>query len=320
MEVPQWLRTGPASHQPSAPEPRGRRGKRPFGNARFLDKTLRQAVSFAEDTLFNESISARKGLLQMIEPGLKVISLLAFVVAVSLQKSVEGIAVFLLLALLLVFASLIPLGIFVKRLLPAALLTLVISLPVVLNLVVEGDPLVVLFRTGRSLQIGPLAVPPEITVTRQGVASAVTLLLRVVTSVSLVFLLTMTTPPNTFVKTLSSFFPGTLRPLIAIGYRYIFFLVRKVEHFVMGLRSRQIATVTPSTGRHWVASRIGLLFSLSMELSDELAMAMESRGFRGDGFKVRGSAFTVAGLSGKDIIWLVFSTLFAGVMIWKSFA
>lgn len=313
MEIPQWLKTVPSDGS------RVTRYALRKRNERFLDKTLRHVISFVEDTMFNESISARNGLLQMIEPKVKVISLLSFVVVLSLQKSMEGIAAFSLLAILLVFASRIPFTTFVKRLMPAAVLTLIISIPVVLNLIVEGDPLFVLLRFERSVNIGPLVIPHEIAVTRQGLASAITLLLRVITSVSLVFLLTMTTPPNTFIKTLSSLVPGALRPLVSISYRYIFFLVRKVEHFIMGLRSRQIASVTSSTGRHWVASRIGLLFSMSMEFSNELSMAMESRGYRGERFIVQRSRSGVMKFSLLDKAWLIFSVLFAGAMIWKSF-
>jgi cobalt/nickel transport system permease protein len=184
---------------------------------------------------------------------------------------------------------------------------------------VEGDPLFVLFRLERPLNLGPLLIPGEITITRQGLDSALTLLLRVLTSVSLVFLLTMTTPPNAFVKAVSSLVPGSLRPVVSISYRYIFFLIRKVEHFIMGLRSRQIIAVKPSTGRHWVASRIGLLFSMSMEFSNELAMAMESRGYKTEGSRVHRSRFRLSDLSLRDILWLFFSILFAGVMAWKSF-
>jgi cobalt/nickel transport system permease protein len=320
MEIPRWLKTDPMTHQPSAPGTHRPRSKGLFGNTRFLDKTLRHIISFVEDTMFNENISAMNGLLQMIQPKVKVVSLLSFVVLLSLQKSPEGIAVFSLLAILLVFASRIPLRTFAKRLLPAAVLTLTISVPVILNLVVEGDPLFVLLRFERSVNIGPLVVPKELAVTRQGLGSAVTLLLRVVTSVSIVFLLTMTTRPNTFVKTLTSLVPGALKPLVSISYRYIFFLVRKAEHFIMGLRSRQIAAITSSTGRHWVASRIGLLFSLSMEFSNDLSMAMQSRGYRGERYNVQGPECEVKKFSLLDKTWIFFSILFAGVMIWKSSA
>ena len=317
MEIPQWLKTATSDGS------RVTRYALRKRNERFLDKTLRHVISFVEDTLFNESISAQNGLLQMIEPKVKIMSLLSFVVVLSLQKSMEGIAAFSLLAILLVFASRIPFTIFVKRLMPAAVLTLIISIPVILNLIVEGDPLFVLLRFERSVNMGPLVMPQEIAVTRQGLGSAITLLLRIITSVSIVFLLTMTTPPNTFVKTLSSLVPGTLQPLVSISYRYIFFLVRKIEQFIMGLRSRQITSVKPSTGRHWVTSRIGLLFSMSVELSNELAMAMESRGYKGESLKVHsdkvGTKFKVSDLSKRDIAWFLFTVIFAGVMIWKSF-
>jgi len=289
-------------------------------HSRFLDKTLRHVISFVEDTLFNEVISAQNGLLQMVEPKVKVISLLSFVVVLSLQKSIGGIALFSLLAILLVFASKIPFTTFIRRLLPAAALTLVIVIPAVLNVIVEGDSLLVLFRFERSVDIGLPGIPQEIAVTRQGIAGAATLILRVITSVSLVFLLTMTTPPNTFMKTLSSLAPGPLQPVVAISYRYIFFLVRKVEHFVMGLRSRQIAAVTSTTGRHWAASRIGLLFSISMELSNDLTMAMESRGYRGERFALQSARFGARKFSLLDNAWLIFSILFAGIMMWKSLA
>lgn len=323
MEIPRWLRTvatdeSRAEGEQGSSLPSARSMVFKKSRERFLDKTLRHLISFVEDTMFNENISTRNGFLQMIEPKVKVITLLSFVVVLSLQKSMEGIAIFSLLAILLVFASKIPFTTFIKRLLPAAALTLLIAIPVVLNLIVEGDPLFVLLRLERAVNVGPLVIAKEIAVTRQGLLSAITLVLRVITSVSVVFLLTMTTPPNTFVKTLSSLVPGTLQPLVSISYRYIFFLVRKVEHFIMGLRSRQIASVTSSTGRHWVASRIGLLFSMSMEFSNELAMAMESRGYRGERFNVRGSTLGVRKLSLPDKAWLIFSILFAGAMIWKS--
>ena len=318
MATPPWLKTGPGADTPAVLPRRRTVWQRLSRNERFLDNTLRRVVSFVEDTMFNEGLSSRKGLLQRVEPRLKIVTLLSFVFALSLQRSMAGILLFSLLAVLTVPLSAIPLSLFIKRLLPAAVLTLLVSLPVVLNLMVEGDPLFILFSFERPLDTGPLLIPRDITVTRQGIVSAATLVLRVLTSVSFVFLLTMTTPPNTFVKALSCLVPGSLRSVVSISYRYIFFLTRKVEHFIMGLRSRQISAVKPSSGRHWVASRIGLLFSMSMEFSYELSMAMESRGYKTEGARVRGSGLALSDFSLTDVMWLIFSTLFTGVMVWKS--
>lgn len=317
MELPAWLKSQPDDSQRSSASPAGPARKLLFHKGRFLDATLSHVISFLGDTMFNERTSVRKGFFQMIEPRIKILSLLLFIVVLSFQKSIGGIAVFLLLAILLAITSKVPLLSFLKRMMPAAVITLFISLPVLLNLVVEGRPLFVLLSLGGPLKVGPMVVPAEISVTSQGLKSAITLFLRVIASVSLVFLLTMTTPPNVFIKSLSSLIPGSLRSVVSISYRYIFFLLRKVEQFVMGLKSRQIAVVTPASGRHWVASRIGLLFSMSMEFSTELAMAMESRGYKEEEFKIQNAGSEIAG---RDIAWLTFSIFFAGVMIWKSLA
>lgn len=320
MEIPAWLTTRPVAARRRVAFPPGRDGKTSLRKARFLDATLNHIVSFIGDTIFNEHSSTRNGFFQKIEPRIKLITLLLFIVVLSLQKSVEGIAVFLFLAVLGAGASRISLPVFLKRLLPAAVITFFIALPALLNLVVQGHPLVVLFRLEGPLRIGPVVLPAEIAVTREGLKSAATLFLRVVSSVSLVLLLTMTTPPSAFIKSLSSLVPGSLKSVVSISYRYIFFLVRKVEQFVMGMKSRQIAVVSSAKERRWVASRIGLLFSISMELSTELAMAMESRGYQREGPLVRSSQGSLRTLSGKDAGWLVFSVLFAGVMLWKSLA
>jgi energy-coupling factor transporter transmembrane protein EcfT len=96
----------------------------------------------------------------------------------------------------------------------------------------------------------------------------------VTASVSLVFLLTLTTPPNRFIKAVSFFIPGAFKSIISISYRYIFFLTRKIEEFIMGFRARNISSLVTRhsslIGQRWTASRIGLLFSMSIRLSAEL--------------------------------------------------
>ena len=317
METPEWLSTGNERQENSSRPPRH---DLRAGNERFIDKTLRHVLSFIEDSMFNEGLSMKNGVLQKIEPRLKIITLLLFIVALSLQKSIGGIAVFVLLSFALVVASRISPAFFLKKLLPAAMITLCLSLPVVLNLIVPGKPLLVLFRFGREINIGPLIVPHEIEITEQGLKSAMTLLLRVAASVSFVFLMIMTTRPNTFMRSVASFVPSPLNSVVSMSYRYIFLLVRKTEQFIMGLKSRQIAPVTSGGGQRWAASRIGLLFSISMELSSELAMSMESRGYRTESSRVQGPGFKVSHLSMGDIMWLVFTVFFCGIMVWKSSA
>lgn len=315
MEMPDWLRTTTGDqHQmtsssfagPALPAKR---------TSTFADKTLRHVLSFVDDAMFNETTAAKNGLLQKIGPRLKIITTLIFIFSVSLQKSVPGITAFLLLAGFMVIASRIPFRSFMKKLLPAAVITVCVSVPAMFNLMAGGDPLLVLIRSEGPINIGPLQVPAELAITEQGLTTALTLLLRVLSSVSFVFLMIMTTRPNEFMKSASSLVPGSLHSVVSMSYRYIFLLVRKTGQFVMGLKSRHISGVRTSEGQRLAASRIGLLFSISMELSSELAMAMESRGYKGEKLNTQHSTFSI-GI--RDVLWLMFTILFCGVMVWKS--
>ena len=324
MEMPDWLKTVPTdksqvmSKNKTSPLAAIHLSPRK-SSERFLDKTLHHIISFIGDSLFNEDISRGNGLLQKIEPRLKIITIVALLVVLNIQRSVEGIAIFLFAGFLMASLSKVPPYFFLKRLLPAVILTALIAIPATLNPVVDGEPLFIIYRFGREINIGQAGLS-EIAITRQGLASAITLFLRVVASVSFVFLMTMTTQPNTYIRSVSSFIPGSMGAIVSIGYRYIFFLIRKIERFIMGFKSRNIAATKTRHGRRWVASRMGLLFSISMKLSEELGMAMESRGCRGEKFKVQSSKLKISDMSKIDIVWSVLTMIFAGVMLWKSLA
>ncbi len=307
MAIPDWLKrqSSIVSRQLSAKKTK----------ERFLDKTLGHIVSFTEDTMFNEVTSSKNGFLQAIEPRLKVLTIIFFIISLSLQKSLYTVSAFSLISLALALISRIPLHLFIQRILPAFLITLLIAAPATLNFIVKGEPLIRLYTFENSWSIGRLIIPQEISITKQGLSSAATLLLRVTASVSLVFLITLTTSPNRFIKAISSFMPGAFKSIISMSYRYIFFLIKKVEQFIMGFTARNISSMSRGvTGRRWVASRMGLLFSISLKLSTELEQAMESRGYKEE-FRVESSELRV---SRTDILWVILSIMFMGVMLWKS--
>ncbi|MFN3395722.1 MAG: energy-coupling factor transporter transmembrane component T family protein [Thermodesulfovibrionales bacterium] len=297
----------------------------------FLDKTLRHILSIIEDTIFNEKASKMHGLLQSINPLLKILTFLIFLMLIALMKSPIEIAPFLILGIFLVILSRLSLLSVLKRVLPLILLTFLIALPASLNIVVKGKEIFILYTFKSSPGIFGFQ---RIAITEEGLISMLTLIMRVSCSVLFVILLTTTTRPDRFVKSLTVFVPGVFRSIIGITYRYIFFLVRKVEEFVMGLESRRLNSVRSSGGRKWVASRIGLLFSISMQLSKELSLAMQSRGYhekedrKSDDreqklndiwhrssdslFNIRHSSFQLI-----NIAWFIFSMVFDGLIIWK---
>ena len=310
MGIPDWLKTVASNelHVVNIKKPR----------ERFLDKTLRHVVSFVEDTMFNEKTSSIKGFLQGTEPKIKIISIFLLIIVLSFQKTISGIVVFLAFALLLALLSGVLITL-LKKLMPAMVFTMLIALPAALNLIVDGEPMVMLHEFEKPHTFYQITIPAHISVTKQGALSALTLFLRVMASVSLVFLLTLTTQPNKFIKAVSSFMPGAFKSIVAISYRYIFFLTRKVEEFIMGFRARNIslpARHSSLIGQRWTASRMGLLFSMSIRLSAELERAMEARGYDYN-FEVQNERLKVSDISGPDILLIIFSITIIGVMLWK---
>lgn len=307
ISIPDWLRKTEQKNFQGARTTEG-----------FLDKTLRHMLSIIEDTVFNEKISKKQGLLQSINPLLKVLTFLSFVILVVLMKSPTGIATFLMLGISLVFSSRLSLLSVLKRILPLTSLTFLIALPASLNIVVAGREIFVLYTFKASPNIFGIQ---RIAITEEGLISMLTMIMRVSCSVLFVFLLTMTTRPDRFMKSLMFIVPGVFRSIIGMTYRYIFFLVRRVEEFIMGLESRRITTVDPSGGRKWIASRIGLLFSISLELSKELSFAMQSRGYSEKVNEKRLTSFLSniehSSIQLIDISWLIFSIVFDGLIIWK---
>lgn len=285
----------------------------------FIDRTLQNILSIIEDTAFNERSSKKLGFLQLLNPLLKIVTLLSFIILTALMKSPLEIGLFLILGIVLVFLSKLSLISVIKRILPLTILTFLIALPSTLNIIVDGKEILVLYKFHSPLRIFGFNLPQRITVTEEGLISMLSLVMRVSCSILFVFLMTMTTRPDRFMKSLMVIVPKLFRPITGITYRYIFFLIRRVEEFIMGLESRRISPVGSSGGRRWAAFRIGLLFSISMDLAKELSLVMESRGYSKE--IVGGSNTAKAGLKGElqriDIIWLVFFFSFDGLIIWK---
>jgi cobalt/nickel transport system permease protein len=231
----------------------------------LMDRTLSGVLNFADDALFNETFSRKKGFLQSIDARVKAPVLLGLVFALSFEKSPLAMLPYPAFALLLALISRIPLKVYFKRVLPGFLLTLLIALPAAFSFIVKGEPLVSLFS--------------GISITREGLLSALTLLIRVSSSLMFVFLLTFTSTPSGLIKGLGFYMPGFLKTLLAVSYRYIFFLVRRLEEFIMVGRARVFSWVkTGGEERRIASSRAAALLLLSLRVKEDLRMAMEARG------------------------------------------
>src|SRR5512137_2501588 len=264
----------------------------------FIERTLGDISHTFEQSLFAEDIARRPGSLQAIDPRVKVLSLIALLIAVGLSRSLLVIVGLYVVALILARLSLVPMGFFVKRVwLFMPFFTGVIALPALF--ITPGPPLVQL--------------PLGLVITQTGAQTAVLLLMRVSTSVSLGILLILTTPWNTVLKALGVLrVPDVFVLILGMTYRYIYLLLHTANDMFLSRQSRVVGRLSGAEERRIIAASAGALLSKSLHLSSEVYLAMQSRGFRGyprtmDTFRMRQSDWVASGIVALIVvvaIWL----------------
>ena len=65
-------------------------------------------------------------------------------------------------------------------------------------------------------------------------------------------------------------------------YRYIYVLLHAANNMFLARQSRVVGRVASADNRQWLAASMGALFAKSYALSDDVYLAMQSRGFRGE--------------------------------------
>ena len=274
--IPDWLAQDSSSVPLPASSHRGRSG--------FVEKTIGNAAQFLRDTMVSESVARRSGLLQAIDPRVKLITLLAIIVSVSIMRSpltIWGVYGF---TLLLAVASSVSLLFFIKRVwLFIPLFSAVIVIPALFNVVTPGEPIWTVFHLARSYDLGPYHIPDTIAVTRQGLLTAVTFIGRVSASVSLAVLLTLTTLWSDLLQALRVLrVPKIFILILGMTYRYIILLVHTVYDIHVARKSRTLRYGPTGSEQRWVASRMGYLLKRTYIMSQDVHNAMLSRGFSGD--------------------------------------
>jgi cobalt/nickel transport system permease protein len=269
--------------------PRPRRG--------VIERTLADITHTLEQSLFAEEIARRRGLLQSLDPRVKVVSIILLLIAVSLSRSPAVIMGLYLVTLLLAWLSSVPMSFFVKRVwLFMPFFTGIIAIPAFF--ITPGPPLAYL--------------PLGLVITRTGALTALFLLLRVSTSVSLTVLLVLTTPWNSVLKALGVLHvPDVFVLILGMTFRYIYLLLHTTNDMLLSRKSRIVGQLNGADERRLIAASAGTLLSKSLHLSGEVYLAMQSRGFRDyprtmDTFKMRA----------RDWVWGAAMLLIAGLAVW----
>lgn len=232
-----------------------------------LERSLGEIGRRLEESVFAEEISRRPGLLQSLDARPKILSCLALILAANLSHRPLAIAGLYVLALLVAWASAVPLRSFLGRVwLAVPAFTGLVALPALF--LTPGPPLAHL--------------PLGLAVTRTGATTALFLLLRVGTSVSLSLLLILTTPWAALFRGLSALrVPETLVLILGMTYRYIYVLLRIANDMFLSRRSRVVGRLSAAEERRIQGAIAGTLLAKSLQTSGEVYLAMQSRGFRG---------------------------------------
>lgn len=268
----------------------------------MIEKTLSGIVSILKDTISNEEISARNGLLQRCDPRIRCLCILFFLICIVLTKETIALCGLYIICLIMVSVSSIRIDYFLKRtLLFIPLFSLFIIIPAIFNIVTPGEP------------VFTFNIPYcQLSITRQGIDTAILFFMRVLLSVSFVTLLVLTTRHHVLLKTLRIFgVPQIFVMTMGMTYRYIHLFLEIVQNTFTAIKSRVGFVSSGRSGRRIAAANMAGLWLKSYRLQSQVYDAMLSRGFTGEpkvleSFRIRKT----------DICMLVFSIIVSTGTIW----
>jgi cobalt ECF transporter T component CbiQ len=265
----------------------------------FLERTLRGFTRAVSTALASEHAATQPGLLQQLDPRVRVIGILALVLSVVLCRRIAAVAALLLIAIAIAAASRVSIASLAKRVWLVVLgFSGVIALPALF--LIPGRPL--------------FAVPAlHLSISVQGVRTAVMLVLRVETTATLTTVLVLSTAWIHILKALRSLhLPAEIVTMLAMTHRYVFLLIETANQMFESRQSRTVGVLSGPAQRKMAARTAGVLLSKSVELSHEVYLAMLSRGFRGEvrlltGFRFRVrdyASLTVFIITSCLVVWI----------------
>lgn len=239
----------------------------------FLERTMTGFLRAVHESVAAEEVSRKPGLLQRLDPRVKLAGIAGLIVAVIGVHRLPALLSLFGIAVLIAALSRVSVHTLCSRIWIAVFaFTGIIALPSVF--LVPGR---VVFR---------LPVLPW-TVTAQGLTSAAFLLLRAETAATLSLLLILCTPWNRLLRAIRFFrAPAVLVLLLEMVHRYIFLLLSVAREMLESRQARSVGRLEPRDQRRLAAATAGVLLDKSLKLSEEVYAAMRARGYRGEVYLV----------------------------------
>ena len=253
----------------------------------FGEKTILDIQAVFSDLFYTEDTVRKKGLLQILDPRVKLLSLLGLIIVANFIRTIPTLAILIGYIVLLAICSKVTIGRFLWRVSMVSLIfTGIVVLPSIFNIVKPGVPL--------------WQFSEHIYITKLGFYGASLLMLRSLGSISVVYLLTSTTKWAEILKSLRALrIPTSFVATLEMTQRYIFLGLELAANLFMARKSRSLGKSSGSEGRRFVAGTIGNLLIRTTVLGDEVYQAMVARGYNGEIRTI--SRFKV---STPDYIWI----------------
>jgi cobalt/nickel transport system permease protein len=234
----------------------------------FVEGTLARILDSLESAERAGQYAERPGLLQRIDPRVKLPGFLLLICVIAGCRKLGVMAAILGGSLAFALLSRIPLNRIAAVWLGVLAFSGAIALPAIF--LTPGEAVGALPILGWAI-------------TRQGLTSAAYLVLRGLTIATLSALLVLTTPWNHLLRAMRALHvPVVLVVLAGMTYRYIFLLLEKGLEMFQAHKARMVNALSAAERRRVVTSSIGVLVGKTHQLGSDVHLAMQARGYRGE--------------------------------------
>jgi len=269
------------------------------GRGGFIEHTIDGLHAAMDRALYADRSASGRGALQQLDPRVKVAGLGALILASAMAARLWVVAVVLLAAMILAAFSYLSIWMIATRVwFATATFSAAFAVPA-------------LFLTPGNIIY---TIPGLLwTITSQGLTSAGFLLLRSETAATLALVLVFTTPWMHILKALRLFrVPVVFVVILGMTCRYILLLLENAHEMFESRKSRTVGPTSSGEQRRIAIASTGALLSRTFQLSNEVYLAMQSRGFRGevyilDDFRMRTLDWLAAiGFTGltAGLVWM----------------
>jgi energy-coupling factor transporter transmembrane protein EcfT len=218
--------------------------------------------------LQNEDLAMGPGLMQRLDPRVKLGTILLLAVTVSLVRSIWLLVAFFFVTMALATASNVGAGKFTRRVWASAgLFAVLLALPATTSWITPGHVL---------LALGSLKV------TAPGVLVAARLVARVAAGAGIGLLVIWTTRWSDLLRALTALrVPEMIVAIFAMTQQQIISLMRTMENVHLARESRTLGEGTAAENRTWMIGRIAFVARKSLKTADDVYDAMLARGYSG---------------------------------------